>query len=240
MSKISLRKYKRPSKNSKLHKKSKKRIPTRNNFVIVFASKFRCINPHATWGISGGDICTSSVTCWATCEEVPGIAGSTFDGGWGTRWWQDVDGRAENEEWAVGVGEDGKVGVYGDVTVDRSGSGMLDGGWNFIWDHCGDAVNVFDFGGAVGELSKNFWCFGLKGVAVADSDWNEDDWESAWIETRFGLGTEDGDGDLINDGCDKYDDEDCDDCGNNTSCNVSIINFENLMFPFSVSWRWSL
>ena len=37
----------------------------------------------------------------------------------------------------MGVGEDGKVGVYEDVTVDRSGSGMLDGGRNFIWDDCG-------------------------------------------------------------------------------------------------------
>ena len=25
----------------------------------------------------------------------------------------------------MGVGEDGKVGVHGDVTVDRSGSGMM-------------------------------------------------------------------------------------------------------------------
>ena len=48
MSKISLGKYKRPSKNSKLYKKTKKRIPTRNNFVVAFASKFKCINPHAT------------------------------------------------------------------------------------------------------------------------------------------------------------------------------------------------
>ena len=29
----------------------------------------------------------------------------------------------------MGVGEDGKVGVHGDVAVDRSGCGMLDGGW---------------------------------------------------------------------------------------------------------------
>ena len=36
----------------------------------------------------------------------------------------------------MGVGKDGKVGVHGDVTVDRSGSGMLDGGWNFSWDDC--------------------------------------------------------------------------------------------------------
>ena len=89
------------------------------------------------WGTTGGDICTSSVTCCATCKEEPGVGGSTFDGGWGTRWWQDVDGGPENEGWAVGVAEDGKVGVYEDVTVDRSGSGMLDGGWNFIWDDCG-------------------------------------------------------------------------------------------------------
>ena len=47
------------------------------------------------------------------------------------------------------------------------------------------------------------------------------------------MGKEDGGGDLINDDCDKYDD-DCDDCGDNTSCNVSIINCENLMFPFSI------
>ena len=30
--------------------------------------------------------------------------------------------------WAVSVGEDGKVRVHGDVKVDRSRSGMLDGG----------------------------------------------------------------------------------------------------------------
>ena len=87
------------------------------------------------WGTTGCDICTSSVTCHATCKEEPGVAGSTFDGGWGTRWWQDIDGGAENEGWAVGVGEDGKVGVYGDVTVDRSESGMVDGGWNLRWDN---------------------------------------------------------------------------------------------------------
>ena len=40
----------------------------------------------------------------------------------------------------MGVGEDGKVGVYGNATVDRSGSGMLDSGWNFIWDDCGIPV----------------------------------------------------------------------------------------------------
>ena len=40
------------------------------------------------------------------------MAASTFDGGWGTIWWQDVDGGAENKEWVVGVGEDGKVGVH--------------------------------------------------------------------------------------------------------------------------------
>ena len=103
----------------------------------------------------------------------------------------------------------------------------------------GDKVNVCSFGGAVGELSKIIWCFGLKGVAAADSNWHEDDWESAWTERRF-EGTEDGSGDMINDDCHKYDDDDCDDCGDNTSCKISIINFENLMFPFLIMWRWSL
>ena len=62
--------------------------------------------------------------------------------------------------------------------------------------------------------------------------------KSVWID----LGTEDAGGDLINDDCDKYDDDDddYDDCGDSMSCSVSIINIENLMFPFSVRWRWSL
>ena len=196
------------------------------------------------------------------------------------RWWQDVYGGAENDGWAVSVGEDGKIAVYGDVTVDRSGNWMLDRGWNFIWDDYGvpvqedagvgevmsligladgiwsevvlsdeekswwkgdDGVNVCDFGGAVRELGKKFWRFWLKCVALADSDWVEDDWEGVWIERRFDLGTEDAGGDLINDDCDKYDDDDdYDDCGDSMACSVSIVNIENLMFPFSVRWRWSL
>ena len=40
---------------------------------------------------------------------------------------------------------------------------------------------------------------------------------------------------MTNDNCDKHDDDKCDDDGgDNTSCNVSIINLKNLMFPFSV------
>ena len=35
------------------------------------------------------------------------------------------------------IGEDGKLRVRGYVTVDRSGSKMLDGGWSFSWDDCG-------------------------------------------------------------------------------------------------------
>ena len=42
----------------------------------------------------------------------------------------------------MGVEQDGKVEVHGDVTVDRSRSWMLDGGWNFSWDDC--AVPVED------------------------------------------------------------------------------------------------
>ena len=47
---------------------------------------------------------------------------------------------------------------------------------------------------------------------------------------------EDGGGDQINDDCDKYGggDDDYDDCGDGTPCNISIINFENLIFPFSI------
>ena len=40
--------------------------------------------------------------------------------------------RWTSRKWGVscGIGENGKVGGHGDVTVDRSGSGILDGGWN--------------------------------------------------------------------------------------------------------------
>ena len=81
------------------------------------------VNSHATWG----NIRTFQL-CLVQHEEELGVEGSTFDGGWVTRRWRDVGGGAENEGWAVSVGEDGKVGVRGDVTVNRSGSGMLDGG----------------------------------------------------------------------------------------------------------------
>ena len=100
------------------------------------------------------------------------VAGSTFDGGWGMRWWQDVDGGAENEGWAVGIWEDEKVAVYGNVTVDRSGSWMLDGGWNFIWDDCG--VPVED-DAKVGEV--------MSLIGLADGIWSEvvlSDEEKSW------------------------------------------------------------
>ena len=54
---------------------------------------------------------------------------------------------------------------------------------------------------------------------MANSDWDEHDWESVWSE-RFDLGKEDGGGDLIDYGCDN--------CGDDKCCNVSITNFENL------------
>ena len=49
------------------------------------------------------------------------------------------------------------------------------------------------------------------------------------------MGKEGGGGDMINDDCGKHDDDNCDDdCSDNTFCNVSIIKFENLIFPFSI------
>ena len=80
MSKTSLGKYERLNQNSKLYRKGIKRIHARSNSVVVFSSKSRCINPHATWG-TADNICTSSVTCWATCKEESGVTGSIFDGG---------------------------------------------------------------------------------------------------------------------------------------------------------------
>ena len=105
----------------------------------------------------------------------------------------------------------------------------------------GDA-DVWNFGGAVGELKKKFWHFGLNGVAVAGSDWDVDNREIVLTEGRFDLSKENRGGDMIKDDCDKHDDDDNSDDNNddNMSCNVSIINFENLMFSFSIRKRWSL
>ena len=120
----------------------------------------------------------------------------------------------------MGVGKDGKVGVHGDVTVDRSGSGMLDGGWNCIWDDCrvsveedagvgevmslvgladdiwsevvlsdeekswrkgGDAVNVCDFGGAVGDLCKKM--FRVEGCCCG-WQWLRWRWLGKWLSWK--------------------------------------------------------
>ena len=108
------------------------------------------------------------------------------------------------------------------------------------WRKDGDAINVYDFAGSVWELWKIIWCFELKGIAVADSHWDEDDWGRSWAERKFDLVKEDGGDNLIKDDCDKYEDDDWDDCSDNTSCNVSITDFENFIFPFSIRWKWSL
>ena len=81
-------------------------------------------------------------------------------------------------------------------------------------------MHACNFGGAVGEISKKNCHFGLKGVAMADRDWDEDDSECVWTKRRFDLGKESGGGDLINDDWGKYDDDDCDNGSDNTSCNV--------------------
>ena len=89
------------------------------------------------WGNTGGDICISSAMCSTTYKKELWFAGKAFDEGWVSGWWRAVGGAAENEGWTESVGEDGKVGVHEDITVDTSGNGMLDGVWNFSWDDCG-------------------------------------------------------------------------------------------------------
>lgn len=63
----------------------------------------------------------------------------------------------------------------------------------------------------------------LKGVAVADRDWDDDDWESVWTGGRFDL-IED-EGEYFSDGdCNKHKDDNCDDGGDgdDTFCSVSF------------------
>ena len=59
----------------------------------------------------------------------------------------------------MGVGKDGKSGVHGDVTVDRSGSGIVDGGWNCIWDDYWVSVEeeVGEIMSLVGLVDDNIW-----------------------------------------------------------------------------------
>ena len=152
-----------------------------------------------------------------------------LEGGWTCIW---DEGGKDEEDAEVGEGMS-LVGLAGDTWSEFV---LSDEGKS--WRKGGDAI-VCDFGGAVGDLCKVIWCFGLKGVPVADSDWDKDDLESGWAERSFDLGKEDEGGALIKDDCDKYDD-DCGDCGDNTSCNVSIIIFDNFMFLFSIRSRWFL
>ena len=72
----------------------------------------------------------------------------------------------------MGVGQDGKVGVYGGVTVDTSGIGMLVGSWNFSWDDCGVPVK---------EDAEVGWYMSL--FDLADGLWSEVFWideEKSW------------------------------------------------------------
>ena len=81
----------------------------------------------------------------AIYKEGLRVAGSAFDRGWGTSRLRDIDGRVEDEGWAVGVREDGHEG---EVTGDRSGT--LNYGCNFNWNEC-EVANEKD---RVGELVK--------------------------------------------------------------------------------------
>ena len=60
----------------------------------------------------------------------------------------------------MGIGEDGKLRVHRDVTVDRSGSRMLDGGWSFSWDDCRvlDEKDT-DAGMSLVGLAEDKWSF---------------------------------------------------------------------------------
>ena len=77
--------------------------------------------------------------------------------------------------------------------------------------------NIWSFFGAVEKLSKIVWHLGLKSVAVAERNWDEDDWERegrTLIEAMFHLGKEDGGGNSINEDYDKHGDDNFHgDCG---------------------------
>ena len=185
----------------------------------------------------GGDICIFSVRRCTTYKDEPGVVGGTFDGGWSTRWWQNMGGWAENDGWAVGVvdcrvsDEEDRavgqvislVGLVGDIW-----SEFVLSGDEYIWGEGGDAGNIWSCDEVVGELSKIFWYFALKDVFVADSDWDEDDWERKgrnWTEGRFDLIKEDWGDDWINDDCDKHDDDNCDEaCGALSAGAVPVSN----------------
>ena len=79
----------------------------------------------------------------------------------------------------------------------------------------------------------------MKGLALADSDCDEDDWGSVWTVGKFELLEEDEGKDLRNDDGDKHDDncdddDDDDDDDNKKSCKALMIDFDSLIFPFSL------
>lgn len=61
---------------------------------------------------------------------------------------------------------------------------------------------------------------------MTDTGFDKDIWKSLWTERKFDLVKEDGFDHFVSDDCDKHDDDTCnhDDCGDNTSWNVSIID----------------
>lgn len=73
----------------------------------------------------------------------------------------------------------------------------------------------------------------MKGIAVAESECDENDWESAWTEKRFELAKKSEVEDLIIDDCDKHDDNNFDDdCGDTTSCSFLITDSKRLDISF--------
>ena len=66
---------------------------------------------------------------------------------------------------------------------------------------------------------------------MATSDCDADDWNKVSTEQKFDLFKKDGSRDLSNDVDVKHDDRNCDDTyGDNTLCNISMIDVESFMF----------
>ena len=57
----------------------------KNDFVAALASKYRGVEPHATWFTIRNDVCISSIIFCLKYKGWFGVAGNDFDGRGGAR-----------------------------------------------------------------------------------------------------------------------------------------------------------
>ena len=105
MSKKPVQKYKKPSTNSKLYKKRHSKYLQETILLLYLPANSEVLTHMQEVMSAFLQLCVVQ-----HIKKNLKLQVILFDGWWGTRWWHDVDKEAENEWWAVGVEEEGKLG----------------------------------------------------------------------------------------------------------------------------------